>query len=247
MYCLFLFVLHGKYFFSLNPLAIFLVTQTTIFLYFLSATEIKGTLRLPNDESLNTTLVTLNSYEYSTYTKPDGTFTFYNVKPGVHLLDVHSPQYMFSHVKIQVTAPDEKKEDEESSAEVRCVQYAFVGGPKQAIPHPLIMTAHASYQYFEQKSGFSFKILLKNPMLLMMLFSAGLMFVMPKMMENLDDDQKEQMQRQMEMQSDPSKMLSQLWGDIAGGGEQQSQQSAVAAKKGSNKGGGKNTRRSKRD
>eukprot|EP00594_Rhizosolenia_setigera_P011580 CAMPEP_0178959178 /NCGR_PEP_ID=MMETSP0789-20121207/12122_1 /TAXON_ID=3005 /ORGANISM="Rhizosolenia setigera, Strain CCMP 1694" /LENGTH=67 /DNA_ID=CAMNT_0020642103 /DNA_START=539 /DNA_END=742 /DNA_ORIENTATION=- len=67
------------------------------------------------------------------------------------------------------------------------------------------------------------------------------------MMENLDDDQKEQMQRQMEMQSDPSKMLSQLWGDIAGGGEQQSQQSAVAAKKGSNKGGGKNTRRSKRD
>jgi hypothetical protein len=34
----------------------------------------------------------------------------------------------------------------------------------------------------------------------------GMMFMMPKMMEGLDPEQKEQMQRQMEMQQDPSKV-----------------------------------------
>lgn len=46
----------------------------------------------------------------------------------------------------------------------------------------------------------------KNPMLLLMVATAGMMFWMPKMMEGLDPEQKEQMQRQMEMQQDPSKV-----------------------------------------
>jgi hypothetical protein len=43
-------------------------------------------------------------------------------------------------------------------------------------------------------------------MLLMMIVMGGMMFLMPKMMENLDPEQKEQMQRQMEMQQDPTKV-----------------------------------------
>ena len=46
----------------------------------------------------------------------------------------------------------------------------------------------------------------KNPMLLMMIVSVGGMVMMPKMMEGLDPEQKEQMQRQMAMQQDPSKV-----------------------------------------
>ena len=53
-------------------------------------------------------------------------------------------------------------------------------------------------------------------MVLVMVASAALMFVMPRMMENLDPEQKEQMKKQMEMQQDPTKMLSQLWGDLSG-------------------------------
>lgn len=50
----------------------------------------------------------------------------------------------------------------------------------------------------------------------MMAFSVGMMFLMPKMMEGLDPEEKERMKQQMEMQKDPTKMLSQLWGDISG-------------------------------
>lgn len=46
----------------------------------------------------------------------------------------------------------------------------------------------------------------KNPMVLMMIVSAGILVVMPKMMEGLDPEQKEQMQKQMAMQQDPSKV-----------------------------------------
>ena len=49
--------------------------------------------------------------------------------------------------------------------------------------------------------------------------SFGFMCMIPKMIEMLDDEQKEQMQRQMETQSDPSKMLNQLWGKLSGGDE----------------------------
>ena len=57
-------------------------------------------------------------------------------------------------------------------------------------------------------------------MMLMMAFGVGMMFIMPQMMQNLDPEQKQQMKKQMEMQSDPTKMLSQLWGDVSGGGKE---------------------------
>ena len=53
--------------------------------------------------------------------------------------------------------------------------------------------------------------------LFLLLLCLGMMFLMPKMMEGLDPEEKERMKQQMEMQKDPSKMLSQLWGDISGG------------------------------
>jgi len=127
----------------------------------------------------------------------------------------------------------------------KCIEYVYPGAPKQAIPHPLLLTAHAKYEYFEKRPGFSFSSLLKNPMMLMMLVSVGLMAVMPKMMENLDDDQKDQMKRQMEMQTDPSKMLTQLWGDISGSGE--GEDTSLEQRKASSKAGGKTVRRSKRE
>lgn len=171
-----------------------------------------------------------------TYTRPDGSFTFYHVGPGVHLLDVQSNENFFSQVKVQLL--------ENAMDSPKCIEYLYPGAPKQAIMHPLVLTAHARYEYFEKRPGFSIFSIFRNPMLLMMMFSGVLMFLMPKMMENLDPDQKEQMQRQMEMQQDPTKMLSQLWGDISGGGDDGRAELAASKKSGKS---GKATRRSKRD
>lgn len=178
-----------------------------------TTTEIKGRLRLPNDVPgyLNSTRLSLSdggSNHRSTYLRSDGTFSFYGVGPGVHLLEVHSATYAFSHVKIQLL--------ESSPPEPKCVQYAFVGAEKRVVPHPLVLTAHASYNYFDPPRTFSLLGLLRNPMVLMMGFGVVVMFAMPAMMEGMDDEQRQQMQRNMEMQQDPSKMLGQLWGDFSG-------------------------------
>lgn len=200
-------------------------------------TSIKGRLRLPDDKPLNTTLITLNDGQLSTYTQPDGSFVFHTVGPGVHVLDAHSHIHHFSQVKIQLLI--------DSMDAPKCIEYVYPGAPKQAVPHPLLLTAHAKYEYFEKRQGFSIFSILKNPMLLMMMVSAGIMLFMPKTMEGLDDDQKEQMKRQMEMQQDPTKMLSQMWTDISGTGEEEN---AVAEhRKTSTKAGAKTVRRTKRE
>ena len=165
---------------------------------------IKGTLLLPDDTPVNMTRVSLNAGEQQTYSRLDGTFAFYNVPPGVHVVDVMSHQFLFSQVKIQLL--------QDSMDAPKCIQYAYPGANKQPIGHPLVLTATATYEYFEKRPGFSIFSLLKNPMLLMMVFSVGMMFLMPKMMENLDPEEQEQMRKQMEMQKDPTKLLSNMFG-----------------------------------
>mmetsp|Transcript_10413 Transcript_10413/g.22638 ORF Transcript_10413/g.22638 Transcript_10413/m.22638 type:complete len:249 (-) Transcript_10413:305-1051(-) len=202
-------------------------------------TSIQGRLRLPDpSQALNSTRITLNDgSKHSTYTQPDGSFVFYRVPPGVHLLDVQSREHHFSQVKIQLL--------EEAMDVPKCIEYIYPGAPKQAIPHPLELTAHASYEYYEPRQGFSPFSILKNPMLLMMLVSVGGMVMMPKMMEGLDPEQKEQMQKQMAMQQDPSKMLTQMIQDMTGSGEEAAP--PPIEKKVSSKAGGKTARRGKRD
>lgn len=188
---------------------------------------IQGKLQLPEAlkrlDPLNSTLVSLNNGEYTTYTTSTNDFTFYNVPPGVHLLNVHCHKYHFSQIKIQLIAPERTtiddnggEEEEDPPIIPKCIEYIYPGASKKTIKYPLTLTAHAEYDYFERRRSFSSFNIFKNPMILMALFSVVLMFVMPSMMQNLDPEQKEQMKKQMEMQSDPQKMLSNIWGDISG-------------------------------
>lgn len=43
-------------------------------------------------------------------------------------------------------------------------------------------------------------------------------FFMPKMMDQLEPEEKERMKKQMAMQQDPTQMFGQLWGELTGGG-----------------------------
>jgi hypothetical protein len=180
-------------------------------------TEIRGRLLLPDDHSpINTTTrISINDGEYITYTKPDGSFIFHNVGPGNHLLQAQSLTYLFSQVKIQLL--------ESAMSSPKCIEYAYPGATKQAIPHPLILTAHAKYDFFEKRQRFSLLSMLRNPMVMMMLFSVVLMLMMPKMLDNLDPEQQEQFKQRMQSnQGDPSKLLSQLWGDLSSAQEMDS-------------------------
>lgn len=170
-----------------------------------TTTSLEGQLQFSDKTPFNvTTRISLNNGEYSTYSRADGTFVVYDVPPGIHQLDIHSSKYHFGQIKIQLLA--------ESMDTPKCLEYAYPGAAKTPVKYPLVLSPHATYEYFEKSKGFSIFSLLKNPMVLMMLFSVVMMFVMPKMMEGLDPEEKEQMRKQMKAQQNPTEMLSQLWG-----------------------------------
>jgi hypothetical protein len=173
-------------------------------------TTLEGRLEFPDKTPFNvTTRITLNNAEYTTYSRADGSFVIFNVPPGIHQLDVHSVSYHFGQIKIQLL--------EDSMDTPKCLEYPYAGALKQPTKYPLVLYPHAVYQYFEPRRGFSPFTMLKNPMVLMMVFSAGLMFLMPKMMEGLDPEEKAKMKSQMEAQKDPTKMMAQMWGEFTGG------------------------------
>jgi ER membrane protein complex subunit 7 len=172
-------------------------------------TTLEGRLEFPDKTPFNiTTKITLNSGEYTTYSRKDGSFYIYDVPPGIHQLDIDSKTYHFGQIKIQLL--------EDAMDSPKCLEYAFPGAPKKVIKYPLVIFAKGTYQYFEQKKGFSIFSMLKNPMVLMMVFSVGMMVVMPKLMEGLDPEEKARMKQQMENQKDPTQMFSQMFGELTG-------------------------------
>ena len=180
-------------------------------------TTLEGRLEFPDKTPFNiTTRISLNNAEYTTYSRSDGSFVIYNVPPGIHQIDIHSPSHHFGQVKVQLL--------EESMDAPKCLEYTYPGAVKNPIKYPLVLTPYATYDYFEPKRGFSIFGLLKNPMVLMMLVSAGLMMGMPKLMENLDPEEKEVMRKQMQAQSNPTEMLSQMFN--MGGNEDSAADSA---------------------
>ena len=177
-------------------------------------TDLEGRLEFPSSAPFNiTTKITLNNGEYTTYSRTDGSFVIYNVPPGIHQLDIDSKTFHFGQIKIQLL--------EEAMDAPKCLEYAFPGAPKRALKYPLILNPKATLQYFEAKKGFSVFSLLKNPMVIMMLFSVVLMVMMPKMMEGMEPEEKARMKEQMKNQQDPSAMLTQMWSGITGGEEKE--------------------------
>ncbi|CAJ1954509.1 unnamed protein product [Cylindrotheca closterium] len=176
--------------------------------------DLEGRLEFGDKTPFNvTTRITLNNGEFSTYSKIDGSFTIYDVPPGIHQLDIHSTNYHFGQIKIQLL--------EDSMDSPNCLEYAFPGATKQIISYPLVMYPYATYQYFEPQKGFSILRLLKSPMVLMMIFGGFMMYVMPMMMEGLDPEEKAAMKKQMEAQQDPTKMFSQMLGGLTGAPEEE--------------------------
>ena len=67
----------------------------------------------------------------------------------------------------------------------------------------------------------------------MMLFAGGMTFVMPKMMEGMDPEQRKEMEKQMANQQDPMKMMQSMFG--GGDDEEEEKEEKPANKKIGNK------------
>lgn len=86
-------------------------------------------------------------------------------------MDVFNHNFHFAQIKCQFLEAEMEKP--------YCTEYIYPGAGEIQAAYPLILTALASVEYFEVKRGFSLLAILKNPMILMMLFSVGMMYFMP--------------------------------------------------------------------
>ncbi|KMZ70825.1 hypothetical protein ZOSMA_192G00020 [Zostera marina] len=133
----------------------------------------------------------LNGGQSVTFLRPDGYFSFHNVSAGTHLIEVSVLGFLFSPVRVDVSARYHGK-----------VQAALT--ENRRILTELVLEPLREEQYYEVREAFSIWSLLKSPMGLMVGFMVIVVFLMPKLMESMDPEEMRQAQEQMRGQGIPS-------------------------------------------
>ncbi|GAB2223134.1 hypothetical protein Droror1_Dr00017271 [Drosera rotundifolia] len=135
--------------------------------------------------------VILNGGQVVTFLRPDGYFSFHNVPPGTHLIEVYAIGYFFSPVRVDVSARNPGK--------VQAALTETRRGLSELILEPL-----REEQYYEVREPFSPMSVVKSPMGLMVGFMLIVVFLMPKLMENMDPEEMRRAQEEMRSQGVPS-------------------------------------------
>ncbi|OAL01594.1 hypothetical protein IQ06DRAFT_246315 [Phaeosphaeriaceae sp. SRC1lsM3a] len=165
-------------------------------------------LQIPSTGGLNpstlpsTTHATLQSSgpPLDAYLTRSNTFNFANVSAGSYLATVHCRDYIFEPMRIDVSL-EEAVEGSGDKKEVVKAWQTFLGNEwdnkgesRGEGGNGLVIEARviATQYYYQERGGFSPLSFLKNPMILMAVVSMGLMFGMPKLMENMDPEMKEE-------------------------------------------------------
>ncbi|KAL8090036.1 ER membrane protein complex subunit 7 homolog [Apium graveolens] len=126
-----------------------------------------------------------------TFLKPDGYFSFHNVPAGTHLIEVAAIGYFFSPVRVDVSARNPGK-----------VQAALTENRRGL--SELVLEPLRDEQYYEIREPFNVMSLVKSPMGLMVGFMLIVMFLMPKLVENMDPEEIKRAQEEMRSQGVPS-------------------------------------------
>ena len=135
--------------------------------------------------------VILNGGQNITFLKPDGYFSFHNIPAGTHLIEVTAIGYFFSPVRVDVSARNPGK-----------VQAALTENRRGL--SELVLEPMRDEQYYEIREPFNILGLVKSPMGLMVGFMLIVMFVMPKLVENMDPEEMKRAQEEMRNQGVPS-------------------------------------------
>ncbi|KMT18976.1 hypothetical protein BVRB_2g030740 [Beta vulgaris subsp. vulgaris] len=153
---------------------------------------INGRIKIPNygtrgyglPAKTSNIKVILNGGQRTTFLRPDGYFSFHNVPAGTHLLEVAATGYFFSPVRVDVSARNPGK--------VQAALTETRRGLAELSLEPL-----REEDYYEKREPFSVLSIVKSPMGLMVGFMVLVVFVMPKLMENMDPEEMRQAQEQM--------------------------------------------------
>lgn len=165
---------------------IFAVLLTTI-----CALKITGNLMIPIP--FEPIMIKLNSIsmEYSTYANHNASFQFFMNEPkSTLILQVQSVEYEFMNVRIQVD--NDKIEAFEHPLGSDLATFGNqIGYPLELLP---IRKFNTNRDNSNSGGGIIGKVIgmLGNPMILMSLLTMGIMFVLPKMQEMMDDPELKQ-------------------------------------------------------
>ncbi|KAH8820474.1 hypothetical protein F5884DRAFT_764177 [Xylogone sp. PMI_703] len=185
--------------------------------------------RLANPSTLpSTTTATLTSlsHQQSAILRADNTFDFRNVSSGSYLLDVHCPSHWFAPLRVDIHAEspaksatgDEKapvvqvwgtfrgNEWDNKGEEVPVNEVAEAKDGNEPI-YGFEVKAGPEKEYYVERAGFSPLAMLKSPMILLALFSMGIVFGMPYLIENMDEETKaefEQRQKSSPLSGNPA-------------------------------------------
>ncbi|KAL1301100.1 hypothetical protein HN51_045731 [Arachis hypogaea] len=135
--------------------------------------------------------VILNGGQRVTFLRPDGYFSFHNVPAGTHLIEVAAMGYFFSPVRVDVSARNPGK--------IQAALTESRRGLTEFVLEPL-----KEEQYYEIREPFSIMSIVKSPMGLMVGFMLIVVFLMPKLMENMDPEEMRRAQEEMRNQGVPS-------------------------------------------
>ncbi|KAK4748327.1 hypothetical protein SAY87_014913 [Trapa incisa] len=135
--------------------------------------------------------VILNGGQRATFLRPDGYFSFHDVPAGTHLIEVAALGYFFSPIRVDVSARNPGK-----------VQAALTEN-RRALKE-LVLEPLREEQYYEIREPFSIMSIVKSPMGLMVGFMLIVVFLMPKLMENMDPEEMRRAQEEMRSQGVPS-------------------------------------------
>ncbi|KAF9115294.1 hypothetical protein BGX27_008296 [Mortierella sp. AM989] len=166
-----------------------------------SAAEISGVLIGPEDNphprdlSLRTRVI-LNGGDYTATISKEGRFVFPHVEEGSYLLQVQSPQYLYSNIKVIVSQKETRAHAVSLGADW--------SNNDNAMQYPLVLTPRLAASYFAPREGFKISHLFANPMMLMMGFSLLMLFAMPKLMANMDPEALEEIQGMQDSTQMPS-------------------------------------------
>ncbi|KAK2659952.1 hypothetical protein Ddye_006485 [Dipteronia dyeriana] len=135
--------------------------------------------------------VILNGGQSTTYLRPDGYFSFHNMSAGTHLIEVSAIGYFFSPVRVDVSARNPGK--------VQAALTETRRGLTELVLEPL-----REEHYYEIREPFNIMSVVKSPMGLMMGFMLVVVFLMPKLMENMDPEEMRRAQEEMRSSGVPS-------------------------------------------
>eukprot|EP00457_Paulinella_chromatophora_P016044 gb/GEZN01016765.1/.p1 GENE.gb/GEZN01016765.1/~~gb/GEZN01016765.1/.p1 ORF type:complete len:199 (-),score=33.75 gb/GEZN01016765.1/:206-802(-) len=160
--------------------------------------SIEGNIKLPKSEKPSFARVVLNGGEYTGLVRHNGNFVIHDLPRGNYVLDVHYTGYMFSQLSVSLSP-------ESAGAEVK----ASTVGRNDRLAYPLSIRPVRQLQYFQVRPPIQYMSYLKNPMVIMMIFTGVMAIIMPRMMSNMDPEELKEIQKMQNPLSSIQNMLKE--------------------------------------